>query len=63
MEDIDLCRRLKAEGRLVQLEMEVRSSPRRLQKRVLRTLFRMQLLRLLYYLGVSPARLEALYGR
>ncbi|MEK6978406.1 MAG: TIGR04283 family arsenosugar biosynthesis glycosyltransferase [Candidatus Hydrothermarchaeota archaeon] len=63
MEDVDLCRRLKAQGRLVQLGMEVRSSPRRLQGRVLRTLFLMQVLRLLYYLGVPPARLEALYGR
>lgn len=62
MEDVDLCRRLKARGRLVQLGMEVRSSPRRLQGRVLRTVARMQILRLLYYLGVSPARLEALYG-
>lgn len=63
MEDVDLCRRLKARGGLVQIGMEVRSSPRRLQGRVLRTLFRMQVLRLLYYLGVPPARLEALYGR
>lgn len=63
MEDVDLCRRLKAQGKLVQLGMEVRSSPRRLQGRVLRTIARMQVLRLLYYLGVPPARLEALYGR
>jgi rSAM/selenodomain-associated transferase 2 len=63
MEDVELCRRLREVGPLVQLREEITSSARRLKREgVGRTLLRMQLLRLLYWIGAPPERLHRWYG-
>jgi rSAM/selenodomain-associated transferase 2 len=62
MEDIALSRRLKRLGRPTCLRQKVRTSGRRWESRgVLRTIFLMWSLRLLYFLGASPDRLMRLY--
>ncbi len=62
MEDIALSRELKRRGRPACLRARVRTSGRRWEARgVLRTIFLMWRLRLLYALGVAPQRLAREY--
>ncbi len=62
MEDIDLSRRMKRAGRTVCLPQRVTTSARRWQQHgVVRTILLMWSLRLLYFLGVSPQRLQRAY--
>jgi rSAM/selenodomain-associated transferase 2 len=65
MEDIDFTRRLKRRGRIAALRLRVTTSARKWEREgALRTIVLMWLLRLLYALGVSPARLHRwYYGR
>ena len=65
MEDVELTRRLKRHGRLVALPLRVVTSARKWEREgVVRTIVLMWTLRLLYTLGVSPARLHrCYYGR
>jgi rSAM/selenodomain-associated transferase 2 len=65
MEDIELTRRLKRRGRLAALPLRVVTSARKWEgEGPLRTILLMWTLRLLYALGVSPARLHRwYYGR
>jgi rSAM/selenodomain-associated transferase 2 len=64
MEDIEISRRLKWVGRPARLRGPVLVSARRWeQKGVVRTIFLMWTLRLLYWLGVSPRRLARWYNR
>lgn len=61
-EDVELVRRLRAEGRFVPLETEAPTSRRRWQRTGFwRTVVRHLLLRLGYRLGVSPERLARHY--
>jgi rSAM/selenodomain-associated transferase 2 len=63
MEDIDLSRRMKRAGRVACLRQRVTTSARRWQQHgVVRTILLMWTLRALYFLGVSPARLQRVYG-
>jgi rSAM/selenodomain-associated transferase 2 len=63
MEDIELSRRMKRAGRIACLRQRVTTSARRWQKHgVVRTILLMWSLRLLYFFGVSPARLQRLYA-
>jgi rSAM/selenodomain-associated transferase 2 len=62
MEDIELCRRLKACGRLAALRARVTTSARKWEREgPLRTIGLMWALRLLYFCGVAPARLYRWY--
>jgi rSAM/selenodomain-associated transferase 2 len=62
MEDIELCRRLKARGRLAALRARVTTSARKWEREgPLRTIGLMWALRLLYFCGVAPARLHRWY--
>jgi rSAM/selenodomain-associated transferase 2 len=62
MEDIELCRRLKARGRLAALRARVTTSARKWERDgPLRTIGLMWALRLLYFCGVAPARLHRWY--
>jgi rSAM/selenodomain-associated transferase 2 len=62
MEDIDLCRRLKARGRLAALRARVTTSARKWEREgPLRTIGLMWALRLLHFCGVAPARLHRWY--
>lgn len=62
MEDIELCRRLKARGRLAALRARVTTSARKWEREgPLRTIGLMWTLRLLYFCGVAPARLHRWY--
>jgi rSAM/selenodomain-associated transferase 2 len=65
MEDVELSRQLKRRGRLVALPLRVVTSARKWEREgVVRTIVLMWGLRLLYALGVSPARLHrCYYGR
>jgi rSAM/selenodomain-associated transferase 2 len=64
MEDVELTRRLKRCGRLAALGLCVTTSARKWeQEGVVRTIALMWTLRLLYALGVSPARLHRRYYR
>ena len=65
MEDIDLTRRLKRRGRIAALRLRVTTSARKWEREgAVRTIVLMWTLRLLYALGVSPARLHRwYYGR
>jgi rSAM/selenodomain-associated transferase 2 len=65
MEDVDFTRRLKRRGRVAALRQRVTTSARKWEREgVLRTIVLMWTLRLLYALGVSPARLHRwYYGR
>jgi len=64
MEDIALSRLLRAaQGRPANIRQPLHSSPRRwLKHGILRTILRMWVLRLAYFLGVSPARLAGYYA-
>ena len=62
MEDIDLSRRLKRQGRVACLRLRVITSARKWEREgVLRTIALMWTLRLLYHVGVHPARLHRWY--
>jgi rSAM/selenodomain-associated transferase 2 len=62
MEDIELCRRLKARGRLAALRARATTSARKWEREgPLRTIGLMWALRLLYFCGVDPARLYRWY--
>jgi rSAM/selenodomain-associated transferase 2 len=64
MEDVEFTRRLKRRGRLAALRLRVVTSARKWEDEgVLRTVALMWTLRLLYALGVSPARLHRWYYR
>lgn len=63
MEDIELSRRLKRVGRIACLHERVVTSARRWQQDgVFRTILRMWILRLGYFLGVPPERLRRFYA-
>lgn len=63
MEDIALSRELRRHGRPACIHQPLASSPRRwLANGVLRTILRMWVLRLGYFLGVKPERLAAYYA-
>ena len=63
MEDVAFSRALKRRGRVACLRQRVVTSSRRWRKHgVVRTILLMWSLRLLYFLGVSPARLRRVYG-
>ncbi len=56
MEDLDFCRRLKREGRMMILNDKMMTSPRRWEKEgILKVTIRNQFFLLLYYMGLSPA--------
>lgn len=62
MEDVEFSRRLKRRGGIVCLHPRVTASARKWEREgILRTVFLMWTLRLLYFFGVSPARLHLLY--
>jgi rSAM/selenodomain-associated transferase 2 len=62
MEDIELTRRLKRQGRLACLRLRVTTSARKWEREgVWRTIGLMWTLRLLYFLGVGPERLHRWY--
>lgn len=62
MEDVDICRRLKREGKLVQINEKIISSSRRFKKQgILKTWIHMQLNRVLYFIGASPTKLSEFY--
>ena len=63
MEDVDFTRRLKQAGRMEALRARVVTSYRRWEQcGALRTILLMWTLRLLYWLGVHPNRLNAFYA-
>lgn len=63
MEDIDFCRRLKRAGRIAALKDTVTTSFRRWETQgPLKTILLMWTLRFLYWLGVSPHRLQHFYA-
>jgi rSAM/selenodomain-associated transferase 2 len=63
MEDIALSRALRRHGRPARIHQPLASSPRRwLAHGVLRTILRMWVLRMGYFLGVKPERLAAYYA-
>lgn len=63
MEDVAFSRRLKRMGRVACLRSRVVTSARRWEADgVWRTIFRMWALKLLYFAGVSPARLKVFYA-
>jgi rSAM/selenodomain-associated transferase 2 len=62
MEDIEFSRRLKRAGNVAALRAQVLTAYRRWQARgPVRTILLMWMLRFLYWLGVSPARLHTMY--
>jgi len=62
MEDIEFSRLLKKKGEIACLQRKIVTSSRRWEKYgIVRTVILMWRLRLLYWLGVSPARLAATY--
>jgi rSAM/selenodomain-associated transferase 2 len=62
MEDVEFTKRLKRRGHIACLPLRVTASVRKWeQEGLLRTVLLMWTLRLLYFFGVSPARLHLLY--
>lgn len=62
MEDVEFSKRLKHHGDFACLRPPVTASTRKWEREgVLRTVFLMWMLRLLYFFGVSPARLHRFY--
>ncbi len=62
-EDLDFSRRLKRAGRVACLRSRVTTSARRWSRDgLLRTVVRMWMIRAMYLLGVSPARLKRIYA-
>ncbi len=63
MEDMDFSQRVKKRGGMVQLSAEVISSARRWKRNgVWRTIWLMQKIKLLYFLGANPSSLKKLYA-
>jgi rSAM/selenodomain-associated transferase 2 len=63
MEDIEFTRRLKRAGRLAPLQAQVITAFRRWERNgPLRTILLMWTLRFLYWIGVSPDRLQHFYS-
>ncbi len=63
MEDVELCKKLKKEGRLVQAKSKMFTSSRRFKARgFTRTVLQMHLNRLLYAIGVPAETLAKYYG-
>lgn len=62
MEDLELSRRLARVGRIGRARAEVRVSGRRFLANPVRTAVLWNVLPLMYRLGVSPERLETVYG-
>lgn len=62
MEDLELSRRLRREGRIRTVPARVRVSGRRFLSRPLFTFVVMNAFPLLYALGISPQRLARIYG-
>ncbi|MFN0119301.1 MAG: TIGR04283 family arsenosugar biosynthesis glycosyltransferase [Blastocatellia bacterium] len=60
-EDCDLYRRLRKHGRFIRLPARAVTSARRFEGRFLRTFALWSLLQVMYWLGVSPHRLDRLY--
>jgi rSAM/selenodomain-associated transferase 2 len=63
MEDLDLVRALRRQGRLVLLPLAVTTSPRRYRGRALRHMLRNWVALAAWRLGVDRARVAAWYGR
>ena len=64
MEDVAFCKAMKRRGAPACLRAAVRTSGRRWESRgVLRTIFLMWRLRLMYFLGARPERLARMYDR
>jgi len=64
MEDVELCRRLNRRGRMAALRLCVTTSARKWEREgAVRTIVLMWVLRLLYTVGVPPARLHRWYYR
>ena len=62
MEDVEFTKRLKRQGRIACLPLRVTASARKWEREgVMRTVLLMWTLRLLYFFGISPARLHRLY--
>jgi rSAM/selenodomain-associated transferase 2 len=62
-EDLEFTRRLKRTGRIACLRTQVTTSARRWSRDgVVRTVFRMWMIRAMYLLGVPPARLKRMYA-
>lgn len=62
MEDVELCSRLKWVGQPARIRMSVITSTRRWRASgIVRTMMLMWGLRMLYWFGVAPARLQRLY--
>ena len=62
MEDIDICKRLKKFSMPICLHDKVITSSRKWEAQgIIRTIFKMWCLRLLYFCGISTNRLEKLY--
>jgi rSAM/selenodomain-associated transferase 2 len=62
MEDVEFSKRLKRRGGVACLPLRVTASARKWEREgVVRTILLMWTLRLLYFLGVSPARLHRFY--
>jgi rSAM/selenodomain-associated transferase 2 len=62
MEDVELCKKLKKHGRLVQAKSKIASSPRRhKQKGFIRTVLQMLANRFLYSIGVPAEKLVKYY--
>ncbi len=63
-EDVELSRRLKKMGRVILISPPLITSSRRfIAGGVIRTYLKMASLHILYWVGVSPARLAAWYGK
>ncbi|HEV2171596.1 MAG TPA: hypothetical protein VGR40_11640, partial [Candidatus Binatus sp.] len=61
-EDLEFTRRLKRTGRVACLRSQVTTSARRWNRGgVVRTIFKMWTIRVMYLLGVPPARLKRMY--
>ncbi|MGH8772546.1 MAG: TIGR04283 family arsenosugar biosynthesis glycosyltransferase, partial [Burkholderiales bacterium] len=64
MEDVALSKRLKRVGRPACLRQKILTSTRRWEEKgIMRTVVKMWILRLAYFLGASPQRLARIYER
>lgn len=62
MEDLEFSRRLKRRGRIIQLKTPITTSARRFERMgTLKTILLMHKLKILYFLGETPEKLQALY--
>lgn len=63
MEDMDFSHRLKSFGKTKQSPLKIKTSSRRWRRNgIWRTIYLMHKLKVLYLLGVSPQRLNQMYG-